>query len=56
LAREEGIMPALESAHAIAHTVKVAPTMKKSQILFVNLSGRGDMVVKQVAKMRGITL
>jgi tryptophan synthase beta chain len=56
LAREEGIMPALESAHAIAHTVKVAPTMKKSQILVVNLSGRGDKDVQQVAKMRGITL
>ena len=56
LAREEGIMPALESAHAIAHTVKVAPTMKKSQILVVNLSGRGDKDVQQVAKMRGIML
>ncbi len=46
LAREEGIMPALESAHAIAHTVKVAPTMKKNQILVVNLSGRGDKDVQ----------
>ena len=41
LAREEGIMPALESAHAVAHTIKVAPTMKKNQLLVVNLSGRG---------------
>jgi tryptophan synthase beta chain len=56
LAREEGIMPALESAHAIAHTVKVAPTMKKNQILVVNLSGRGDKDVQHVAKIRGITL
>jgi tryptophan synthase beta chain len=56
LAREEGIMPALESAHAIAYTVKVAPRMKKSQILVVNLSGRGDKDVQQIAKMRGITL
>jgi tryptophan synthase beta chain len=56
LAREEGIMPALESAHAIAHTVKVAPTMKRNEILVVNLSGRGDKDVQQVAKMRGITL
>jgi tryptophan synthase beta chain len=56
LAREEGIMPALESAHAIAHTVKVAPTMKKNQILVVNLSGRGDKDVQLVAKMRGIAL
>jgi tryptophan synthase beta chain len=56
LTREEGIMPALESAHAIAHTVKVAPTMKKNQILVVNLSGRGDKDVQLVAKMRGIAL
>jgi tryptophan synthase beta chain len=56
LAREEGIMPALESAHAVAHTVKVAPTMKKNQLLVVNLSGRGDKDVQQIAKMRGIML
>src|SRR5207244_3333610 len=56
LAREEGIMPALESAHAIAYTVKVAPTMKKNQLLVVNLSGRGDKDVQQIANMRGITL
>jgi tryptophan synthase beta chain len=56
LAKEEGIMPALESAHAIAHTVKMAPTMRKNQILVVNLSGRGDKDVQQVARMRGITL
>lgn len=56
LAREEGIVPALESAHAIAHVVKVAPTMKKNQVMVVNLSGRGDKDVQQVARMRGITL
>src|SRR6476660_530151 len=56
LANEEGIMPALESAHAIAHTMKVAPRMKKTQILVVNLSGRGDKDVQQIAKMRGIAL
>jgi len=56
LAREEGIVPALESAHAIAHIVKIAPAMKKNQILLVNLSGRGDKDVQQVARMRGITL
>ena len=56
LAREEGIVPALESAHAIAHPVKLAPTMKRQQILLVNLSGRGDKDVQQVARMRGITL
>jgi len=56
LSREEGIVPALESAHAIAYTVKLAPTMKKNQIVLINLSGRGDKDVQQVARMRGITL
>ncbi len=56
LAREEGIVPALESAHAIAEVVKMAPAMKKREILIVNLSGRGDKDVQQVAKMRGETL
>ncbi len=56
LAREEGIVPALESAHAIAHVVKVAPTMKNNRVLVVNLSGRGDKDVQQVARMRGISL
>lgn len=56
VAREEGIVPALESAHAIAHVVKLAPTMKKSHVMIVNLSGRGDKDVQHVARMRGITL
>ena len=56
LAREEGIMPALESAHAIAEVVKCAPEMKKNQILLVNLSGRGDKDVQQVARIKGVTL
>lgn len=56
LAQEEGIVPALESAHAIAHIAKLAPTMKRSQIIIVNLSGRGDKDVQHVARMRGITL
>ncbi|MBS0168963.1 MAG: tryptophan synthase subunit beta [Nitrospira sp.] len=56
LAREEGIMPALESAHAIAEVVKRAPKMKKHQILVVNLSGRGDKDVQQVARIKGVTL
>jgi tryptophan synthase beta chain len=56
LAREEGIVPALESAHAIAHVMKLAPTLKKSQIVIANLSGRGDKDVQQVARMRGVTL
>jgi len=56
LSREEGIVPALESAHAIAHIVKLAPTMKKSHVMIVNLSGRGDKDVQHVARIRGITL
>jgi tryptophan synthase beta chain len=56
LAREEGIVPALESAHAIAHAVKLAPTLKRQQVLLINLSGRGDKDVQQVARMRGISL
>ena len=53
LARTEGIIPALESAHAIAHAIRVAPTMNKDQIILVNLSGRGDKDVQQVADGRG---
>ena len=56
LAREEGIMPALESAHAIAEVVKLAPTMKKRHVIVVNLSGRGDKDVNQVARIKGVTL
>jgi tryptophan synthase beta chain len=56
LSQEEGIIPALESAHAIAEVTKLAPTMKKKQVIIVNLSGRGDKDVQQVAKMRGIPL
>ncbi|MBI3810953.1 MAG: tryptophan synthase subunit beta [Nitrospirae bacterium] len=56
LSRVEGIMPALESAHAVAHIVKLAPRMKRNQIIVVNLSGRGDKDVMQVAKMRGVKL
>src|SRR5687768_4122092 len=56
LAREEGIVPALESAHAIAHAVQIAPTMQRNRILLINLSGRGDKDVQQVARMRGISL
>ena len=56
LAREEGIVPALESAHAIAEVIKLAPAMKKSHVLLANLSGRGDKDVQQVAKLRGVSL
>lgn len=56
LTHEEGIMPALESAHALAHLVKMAPKLKRNQIVVLNLSGRGDKDVQQVAKMRGVKL
>jgi tryptophan synthase beta chain len=56
LSREEGIIPALESAHAVSEVIKLAPTMKKNQILIMNLSGRGDKDVNQIARMRGIPL
>mgnify|MGYP001493828824 CR=1 FL=1 len=52
----EGIIPALESAHAIAQAIKVAPTMGKDQIMIVNLSGRGDKDVHTVAKMMGMEI
>jgi tryptophan synthase beta chain len=52
----EGITPALESAHAIAESVKVAPTMPKDSIIIINLSGRGDKDVQEVARIKGINL
>jgi tryptophan synthase beta chain len=54
--RTEGIIPALESAHAIAHAVKIAPSMDKDQIVIVNLSGRGDKDVHTVASMMGMEI
>ena len=51
LAKLEGIIPALESSHAIAEVIKIAPTMKANKIIIANLSGRGDKDVSQVAKM-----
>jgi tryptophan synthase beta chain len=48
LSRLEGIIPALESAHAVAHAIKVASGMKREQIVVVNLSGRGDKDIDTV--------
>ena len=48
LGREEGILPALESSHAVAHAVRLAPSLPKDAILLVNLSGRGDKDVLSV--------
>ena len=54
LSETEGIIPALESAHAIAHLAKLAPKMRKKQIIIVNLSGRGDKDVQQAAEIMKI--
>jgi tryptophan synthase beta chain len=56
LCRMEGIMPALESSHALAHAMKIAPSMQRDQVLLVNLSGRGDKDMHTVATRSGITL
>ena len=56
LCKYEGIIPALESSHALAHAIKLAPTMGKDKVLLVNLSGRGDKDINTVAKLSGITL
>ncbi|MGA2192144.1 MAG: tryptophan synthase subunit beta [Nitrospirota bacterium] len=56
LSMTEGIIPALESSHAVAEAVKRAPGMKRSNIIIVNLSGRGDKDVQQVAEIKGVKL
>jgi tryptophan synthase beta chain len=56
LCRFEGIIPALESSHALAHAIKIAPSMGKDKVLLVNLSGRGDKDMNTVARIKGITL
>ena len=56
LTRMEGIMPALESAHAVAHAMKLAPTLSKDKVLLVNLSGRGDKDINTVAERSGMKL
>jgi tryptophan synthase beta chain len=53
LCRAEGIIPALESAHAVAHALKIAPSMPKDAIILVNLSGRGDKDLHTVAERMG---
>ena len=54
LSRLEGIVPALESAHAIAHVSKLAPRLSRKSVILVNLSGRGDKDVQQVAEILGM--
>ena len=54
LSRMEGIIPAIESAHAVAHARKIAPGMPEDSVLVVNLSGRGDKDVYQIARYMGV--
>jgi tryptophan synthase beta chain len=56
LARVEGIIPALESAHAVAEAIRLAPTMRSDQIILVNLSGRGDKDIFTVADLLGVSI
>jgi len=56
LTKIEGIMPALESSHALAYTKKLTPKMRNDEIIIVNLSGRGDKDIQTVATLEGITL
>jgi tryptophan synthase beta chain len=56
LTKLEGIIPALESSHALAYTMKIAPDMKKDEIIIVNLSGRGDKDIHTMAEREGLTL
>ena len=56
LSRTEGIIPAIESAHAVAYAKKLAPTMGKDQIIVVNISGRGDKDVAAIARYRGVEI
>lgn len=53
LSRTEGVIPAIESAHAVAYAMKLAPTMAKDQVIVVNLSGRGDKDCAAIARYRG---
>lgn len=56
LSRTEGIIPAIESSHAIAYARKLAPLMKKDQMMVINLSGRGDKDVAAIARYRGVQI
>ena len=53
LSRTEGIIPAIESAHAVAYTKKIAPTLGKDKIMVVTISGRGDKDCAAIARYRG---
>lgn len=56
LSRKEGIIPAIESAHAVAYARKLAPAMNKDKIIVINISGRGDKDVAAIARYRGVNI
>ena len=56
LSRMEGIIPAIESSHAVAYAMKLAPTMRKDQIIVINISGRGDKDVAAIARYKGVDI
>ncbi len=56
LSKTEGIIPAIESAHAVAHAMKIAPDMGRDKIMVINLSGRGDKDVAAIARYRGVEI
>jgi len=56
LSRTEGIIPAIESAHAVAYAMKLAPAMEKDQVIVINLSGRGDKDVAAIARYKGVVI
>ena len=53
LAKTEGIIPAIESAHAVAHAMKIAPAMESNKIIVITISGRGDKDCAAIARYRG---
>ena len=56
LSRTEGIIPAIESSHAVAYAMKLAPTMDKDKIIVITISGRGDKDVAAIARYRGVQI
>ena len=56
LSRTEGIIPAVESAHAVAYAMKAAPAYDKDKIIVINISGRGDKDVAAIARYRGVSI
>ena len=56
LSKMEGIIPAIESSHAVAYAMKLAPTMRKDQIIVINISGRGDKDVAAIARYKGVDI